>query len=346
MLLSLALSVLACVPQAGRAPASGLRTELGALALREATSAELEAGLQRLGREGTLGDIELAVMLAARIEEPQLDGQLPRGERALRDAASAVFARHALKLPRLGTLLGERGQPWRATLIAAVGDSRTPQAVARLGEWLGQADDNVRDTVAALSQAARSLQGPFDERARAAVRSLLDRPGRPGHREAVLCVGWLEDDEALDALLDLLRSAHPGLAKDAQWSLGRITGAHFGSDPVAWRRWIADEREWRLEVLPGALDDLLGDNAGAQARALNEIARHRFPRHELATRLSARLSALDGDRFTCACAALGELGSSTAGEALRQASEQDRPENERLAAAGALARIAGRASRR
>lgn len=345
MLVALALSALACLPQAGRTPASGLRVELGALALREATGQELETGLQRIGREGTLADIELAVLLAARIEEPVAGSETPRGAQALRASASAVFARHAVKLPRLGSLLGERAQPWRGALIAAIGDSRTPQAVARLGEWLAIAGEDTRDTVAALSHAARGMQGPFDERARTAVRALLDRPGRAGYREAVLCAGWLEDDEATDALLDLLRSAHPGLAKDARWSLERITGVQLGPDALAWRRWLAEERDWRLEFLPGALDDLLGEDVSAQARALNEIVRHRFPRHELAQRLAGRLGALDGDRFRCACAALGELRSGTASEALRQVSEQDRPEPERLAAQAALTRIAAPASR-
>ena len=345
MLVALALSALACLPQVGRTPASGLRVELGALALREATGQELETGLQRIGCEGTLIDIELAVMLAARIEERVADSETTRGTQALRAAASAVFARHAIKLPRLGSLLGERAQPWRGALIAAIGDSRTPQAVARLGEWLAIEGEDTRDTVAALSHAARGMQGPFEERTRTAVRALLDRPGRAGYREAILCAGWLEDDEATDALLDLLRSGHSGLAKDARWSLERITGVQLGPDALTWRRWLAEERDWRLEFLPGALDDLLGEDVSAQARALNEIVRHRFPRHELAQRLAGRLGALDGERFRCACAAWGELRSVTASEALRQVSDQDRPTPERLAAQAALARIASPASR-
>jgi len=346
MLASLAIFALACLPQTGRASAAELRVELGALALREATSAELDAGLQRIGREGALADIELAVMLAARIEEPSLDTGTSRGAELLRKATSQVFERHALKLPRIGALLGERAEPWRGALLAAVGDSRTPQAIARLGEWLAQGGSDTRETVAALAHAARGMQGPFDERACRAVRSLLDRPGRAGHREAVLCVGWLEDEQATDALLDLLRSAHPGLARDAQWSLERITGAHFGADALAWRRWLGEERAWRLEVLPAALDDLLDDHAAVQARALNDIVRHRFPRHELAERLSNRLGALDGDVFQSACAALGSMGSGVAKEALRQVGTQERPERERAAAEAALAKLVEPASRR
>ena len=346
MLASLALAVLALVPQVGRAPSSDLRVELGALAVREAEPAEFEAGLQRIGREGALADVELAILLAARMDEPSTETEASRGAELLREAASRVFARHARQLPRIGALLGQRAQPWRGALLAAVGDSRTPQAVARLGEWLAQGGDDARETVAAIAHAARGMQAPFDERACRAVRSLLDRPGRAGHREAVLCAGWLEDDQAIDALLELLRGAHPGLARDAQWSLERITGSRLGADPLAWRRWLGDEREWRLEVLPGALDDLLDDDAASQARALNEIARHRFPRHEIAGALSSRLAALDGDVFSCACAALGNLGSSVAREALQQASSQVRTEAELLAAAAALARIAEATSRR
>lgn len=345
MLAALVLSALACLPQAGRTPASDLRVELGALALRESTKDELELGLQKLGREGTLADLELAVLLAVRIEELEPASESPHAAPALRAAASAIFQRHAIKLPRLGALLGERAAPWRAALLGAVGDSRTPEAVARLGEWLTVSSEDTRGTVAALSHAARGMQGPFDERARAAVRALLDRPGRAGYREAILCAGWLEDDEATEALLDLLRSAHQGLAKDARWSLERITGVQLGSDALAWRRWLSEERDWRLEVLPTALDDLLADDSSTQARALNEIARHRFPRHELAQRLAGRLGALDGDRFVGACAALGELRSGTASEALRHVSEQDRPEREQLAAHAALARLVPPASR-
>ncbi|MBM3991158.1 MAG: hypothetical protein FJ298_09135 [Planctomycetes bacterium] len=346
MLASLTLAALSLVCQVGRASASELRSELGALALREVPRAELEAGLQRIGRAGALADVELAVLLAARIDEPLLDDPTPRGAQLLRAATARLFERHALKLPRLGALLGERANPWRATLLAAVGDSRTPEAVARLGEWLAQGGEDTRETVAAIAHAARGMHGPFDERATFAVRSLLDRPGRAGHREAVLCVGWLEDEQAIDALLDLLRGSHAGLARDAQWSLERITGARLGSEASAWRRWLSEEREWRLEVLPVALDELLESDAAVQARALNEIARHRFPRHEIAERLSNRLAALDGDVFVCACAALGDMGSAAALDSLRAVSAQERSEEERRSAMAALARVGEAPSRR
>ena len=332
MLAPLAIALLALVaPQhSPRASNSELRASLGALVLREATASELEQGLARIGREGTLAEVELAVMIAARIpsEIDELGQTSTPGARLLTASLRDVFRRHAVKLPRVASVIGERSEPWASALIAAYGDSATPQAVARLGEWLASGPEDASGAVLALSAAARSQQGPFDSRARASVRALLDRPGRPGHREAVLALGWLDDDESVDELCELLRSAHPGIADDARWSLERITGARFGRDALAWRRWLSEERDWRLERLPGLLDQLYDANRGAAARALNELARHQFPRHELAARLAERMDALDGDLLGCACGALAQLRSAAAIPALRELLEQGRPEAE------------------
>lgn len=341
MLATLAIAVLALLApqQNSRTSNSELRASLGALVLREATASELEQGLARLAREGTLGEVELAVMIAARIpsEPDDLGTASTSGPRLLTASLRDVFRRHAVKLPRVATVVGERSEPWAGALIAAYGDSATPQAVARLGEWLASGPENASGAVLALSAAARTQQGPFDARARATVRALLDRPGRSGHREAVLALGWLDDDESVDELCELLRSGHAGIADDARWSLERITGARFGRDALVWRRWLSQERDWRLERLPGLLDQLHDTNRGAAALALNELARHQFPRHELAARLSERIGALDGDLLGCACGALAQLRSTAAIPALRELLEQDRPEGEHAELSATLA---------
>jgi hypothetical protein len=332
MLASLAIALLTLlVPQQGsRGSNSELRANLGALVLREATASELEQGLARIAREGTLADVELAVMIAARFpqEIDELGTPSSACPRLLTASLRDVFRRHAVKLPRVATVVGERSEPWVGALIAAYGDSATPQAVSRLGEWLASGPDDLSAAVLALTAAARAQSGPFDERARANVRILLDRPGRAGYREAVLALGWLEDEAAVEELCDLLQSGHRGIADDARWSLERITGVRLGRDALAWRRWLAEERDWRLERLPGLLDQVHDVSRDSVALALNEIARHQFPRHELSARLSERLGALDGDLLGCACGTLAQLRSTAAIPALRELLQQGRPEAE------------------
>lgn len=291
-----------------------VREELRALTLGDADEARLRSGLELLGATLELADLDLALALAARFptdpEEPPESAHA--GLVPLRAAAAELFARHAEHLPRAAALLGELPEPYVSALISALGESRTPQALGRLGEWLARGNGREPELVNAIALGARGMRGPFDLRTREAVRARLDEEGARGFREAVLCTGWLEDEGATYQLARLLRSPHPGVRADAVWSLQRITGARHGTDPLRWARWLAAERDWRAQHMPRLLEQLSGPSAVARAAALNELARHRFPRHELAEGIAAGLIYLEGPLFVSACEVLRQLGSAAA----------------------------------
>lgn len=80
--------------------------------------------------------------------------------------------------------------------------------------------------------------------------------------------------------------------------LRRITGARIGTDAPRRRlRFLAEERDWRAARLPELLDQLGGSDTKASGAALNELARHRFPRHLIAAAVGQRIEALEGTQF-------------------------------------------------
>ncbi len=299
----------------------GVRSELSTLCGARPSRVEIRGALALLGALGELSDLTLALELAAGAPPatPREDAEADTDDLGLRDCAAALFRRHADTASALRSAIERAPAEHRPLLVAALGASRTYAAVEVLGNWLLRERRERLGLVRALAESARALPPPFDERACAGLRDSLDHADAPEFREAILCVGWLEDAGSVGELVSLLRSPHPGVSADALWSLRRITGARIGTDAPRWQRFLAEERDWRAARLPELLDQLGGSDTKASGAALNELARHRFPRHEIAAAVGQRIEALEGTQFLSACGLLGQLGSRAALEALARA---------------------------
>lgn len=277
-------------------------------------------GLEVLASAGTLEDLELALSLAATFPlVPGPDGDPcadPDVVDRLRASAAALFAREPDGLVHARSSIERCPAAWAPALVAALGESRTPQGLALLVELLSSGTSNASDAVAAIATAAQGLAPPFDPNVGDAVRWTLERETPGTFRQAVICVGWLEDERSAALLLGHLEHPSAGVRADALWSLRRITGTRLEGDPERWRRWLDAEERWRAEQLPALLSELETGQPAELAKALNEILRHSFPRHEIARELASRLERLDGAAFTAACDALAVLGSRAAVPAL------------------------------
>ena len=305
----------------------GVRSELSTLAGARPARDQVRSALALLGALGELRDLELALQLEASAA-PEPAHENPDAERddlGLRACATELFRRHAEPAHELRSSIERAPADRRDLLVAALGSSHTYPGVTVLGEWLLRERKNRPALVRALAESARALPPPFDERTCAGLRQSLERADAPEFREAILCAGWLEDAGAVGELVSLLRSAHPGVSADALWSLRRITGARIGTDAPRWQRFLAEERDWRATRLPELLDQLGGRDPKLSGEALNELARHRFPRHEIAACVGARLDGLEGAQFRSACGLLGQLGSRAALEPLTRAQQERRP---------------------
>lgn len=311
----------------------GVRSELSALGGGRPSRAETRGALALLGAIGELQDLSLALTLAASAAPatPHEDAEAETDDLGLRDCAAELFRRHAETANALRSAIERAPAENRPLLIAALGASRTYAAVEVLGGWLLRERAERLVLVRALAESARALPPPFDERACVGLRDSLDHADAPEFREAILCVGWLEDAGSVGELVSLLRSHHPGVSADALWSLRRITGARIGTDAPRWQRFLAEERDWRAADLPDLLDQLGGSDLKASGAALNELARHRFPRHEIAAAVGQRIEALEGAQFLSACGLLGQLGSRAALEPLARAATSHRSAAEQRA---------------
>lgn len=320
-----------------RSSLPSVRNELTALANAKPSPSETRGALALLGALGELADLPLALELAQSAPPPQASeepGEEP-DDLGLRACATELFRRHSESADALRSAIEHAPGEQRALLVSALGSSRTYAAVEVLGGWLRRERTDRLPLVRALSDSARALPPPFDERACAGLRDSLEHADAPEFREAILCLGWLEDAGSVGELAALLRTPHPGVSADALWSLRRITGARIGTDAPRWQRFLAEERDWRAVRLPELLDQLGGRDPKASGAALNELARHRFPRHEIAAAVGQRLEALEGAQFLSACGLLGQLGSRAALEPLARAASSRRSAAEQRAIADA-----------
>lgn len=323
-----------------------VRSELTTLASARPTRENARSALTVLAALGELKDLTLALELAGNAPPaPPAEVGDELDDLGLRACATEIFRRHAEPADALRSAIERAPAEQRELLVAALGASHTYSAVTLLGTWLLRERGPRTALVRALGQSVRALPAPFDERACAGLRESLEHADAPEFREAVLCVGWMEDAGAVGSLVPLLRSPHAGVREDALWSLRRITGARIGADVPRWQRFVADERDWRATQLPDLLDELGGADARASGAALNELVRHRFPRHEIAAAVGARLRALEGAQFVSACGLLGQLGSRAALEPLARAAQERRPAAEQRALADARKRLLGQGQR-
>ncbi|MCC7014671.1 MAG: hypothetical protein IT454_19070 [Planctomycetes bacterium] len=301
------------------------------------STGDLARVLALIGAVGTLEDLPLAVEFAATWppDEVELDiQQATLAEAATRELAlaiSGVLARTSARFPSLEDVVGRCPGLATGAVIDAFARCERREALAALARALPSATEHASQIVSAISRAARRVAAPHDAATLRAVRALLDQPQRSGFREALICVGWLEDEESAERLVELLEHPSPGVRVDALWSLRAVTGARFKADAKKWAQWIGGERVWANSRLPSLLEELEQTDAVETSNALNELLRHSFPRHVLAEALARRLGRLQPEAFTAACAALAHLDSRAALPALESLDLGARSESERTA---------------
>jgi len=262
----------------------------------------------------------------------------------LERTARAVVTREGKRgCEALRAVYDEAGEALKPHWIRALGDVGSEHALELLGSWVGRPGEPSITLVQEISRAAARLEPPFDEGLRASVRACLSDGSPALRREAALAVGRLSDDESLPLLVTLLEG-DSGPRRNAWWALKAITGLSFREDARPWSRWVAAEQAWWRERSAPALAGLRSSDEATVAAAVQEIAAHRFRRHELALELSAIAGEGSPDRARLVCSALVQLGSPASRKALEAFLEHDDIGVRRSAATG-LRAIRGSAER-
>ncbi len=292
-----------------------LRAQLIELSGANAAPERIAGALSVLGEVGEARDLNFALQLALSTPRAPADGDVDTFEEldptsaALRAALASIVRRCKPQPSVLNALIAAGTNAYTPVVVEAFAASGVREAVDLLAELLRANYGRRAATVIALGRAALATPPPFEQRACAAVRALLDHPDADGFREAVICVGRLDDEGAAARLVELLDADDAGVRADAHWSLRRITGARFSMQRAHWSRWLHDESQWWSERAPDLFDALDSADARESATALNELLRHRFPRHELAPALAKSLPQLEGAAFDAVCVAIAQLGS-------------------------------------
>lgn len=221
----------------------------------------------------------------------------------------------------------------RVAALDALAECSRPAAMPVLAARLDDQPDLRPAVLARIGALAQRIEQPPDPRTAAEVRALLDDARTHVRREAALCAGRLEDAEAAERLIELLEARERAEREAAHWALRRISRLGFSDDPRPWRLWLADEVRWRQERWPQCRT-ALADPRGADAwAALDEAARRRLHRDELA-RAVVEMGGVEGELALRRVQVLGALASRAGLDFLRECLEHgDGPL--RQAAAGA-----------
>ncbi len=140
--------------------------------------------------------------------------------------------RWALAGEKLARLLAHRSPEIRWRALAPIA-SASPEVAASIGELC--ADSNWMVRLEALDALAR-LHSPLCV-AKATVA--LGDSSRAVRQSAIRALGAARDDQAIDPLIQCLRTERGVLVTELASALRRVTGKDLGVEPAAWESWRA-----------------------------------------------------------------------------------------------------------
>ncbi len=144
----------------------------------------------------------------------------------------------------------------------------------------------------------------------------------------------------VDAAVAALDSPHAGVRRAAHGVLCDWSGQQFPPDARPWKLWLAAERKWRDEVMPGLVTGVSSRNVGRSVVALRTLGHHRLFRDTFVVEVAAALERSEDAVAAAACDALASLGARE--RAMRLASLLNDPSaNVRTAAHRALRSLTG-----
>ena len=293
-----------------RAALRDLALEVGARATQHAASTAERTELARHGLDlcalaGTEREMELVVALATPAEGAPVDEVL--GAR-LQLAVSSILTRCPPAYAELEAALASMPLPILSRALAAVGSQDSPRALGLLPAFL---DRDAKFDIAVMSHLSRLAArhpGVLDDSQIGSLRTRLWAVEAAVRRQAAEALGWLEDEQSVGPLLDLLIDESRGVQRSAHWALGRITGLTMEVGDPRWRTWHESELVWWEERAQAVRHDLASRSAEEVIAALHELSLHRLHATELAQWIEPLASDHRPAVASRACSALGAFG--------------------------------------
>jgi|GEM_PF-2634819 len=225
-------------------------------------------------------------------------------------------------------------------VVRAVGLARDSRGLALLADVISWTSEHERLIAAQVPLLGPSNDVDVNRRLASSLLPLLRSDSKEDAQAACLALGHLEGFEVVSDLIELLGDERPGTAATAHHALRTLTGKQLVQDARPWRRWLKEEQRWMREARAHEITLISANDELLARKALREIARHRYERHDLAMAVSPTLFDESEELRVLAAGVLHDLGSRWGAHDLRLALE-DPSEAVRTAAHAALVRIAG-----
>ena len=223
----------------------------------------------------------------------------------------------------LGNLL-ERGVPssfelsqlYRAahlslvpSILECVGQRPSEDHLLMLSDCLGSVPEADSLVLAEIGQQAKFLHHPIEVISRERVRSYLQNKSAGLLVGGILAAEQMEDTGAIRELTRLLTHEDRNVKERALIALKSISTEQLGRDPEAWNEWHASAQAWWNERAPTLMREVEDPSASIASRAVLELSKHRFFRHQLAEPVARGLNHSESEVVILTCATLGHLGS-------------------------------------
>lgn len=253
------------------------------------------ATLACLAEVGGAGDLELAMALSAADSELAVS------------ALTAILAREPEALAPLAARVLRLEAPVATCLVRAVGALRSDAALQWLGALLAfQAPELELGLLSAIEACARGARS--NDETRREVREHLWSDDPQVLRKAAATSALLQDDEALERLVDLLEHPTDFVAASALRALRTISGRSFPAEPETWQRWLERENAWFERHAPYAFADLVRGRRDRAIAAARQLAQRRVQRRGVSQELGVLLESGEALLRRAGCEALGQLG--------------------------------------
>ena len=296
------------------------------------------AAMELLGAHGRRKDLSMLLQWTAPEGGPKL---VPRELRsAFADALGDMLDHDPGVLGAMPDFYWVAPDALLPSILSALGERPSAESLWAIVSVLGRVPAADALVLAEVGHIGGLVRHPIDKQVCERVRRYLTMDERAVLIEAIVAAGRLEDGEAVPQLIELLEDADGNVRDRAHEALKLITGAHHGPNPKLWQDWHREEKNWWRTEAPDQLSDVRDGIPALASRAILELSRRRYFRHQIAVELTHGLERQGVDLVVLTCAALGSLGSSLSVPYLLD-SLQHRSLEVRQAAYLALCRITG-----
>jgi hypothetical protein len=242
----------------------------------------LDDRLRAIGLVGEVGQADsFLALLELASDISSMDYKKPRVKRAVEGAMAELLERDARAMRVLELRLRSIDPRVLESTAWALGEIRGSDSLRLLERMTGSNKELDVAVLQALASWDSWAPEALDDSCADLAFEFLSASDPDARRHAAIALGNLCCVASTPALLALLHDPDRRVQRSATWSLQRISGLKFSTDPQRWQRWYEREQAWFKEN-KSIVGRFTGESdAGQVGRLLQQAARHPLFRREL-----------------------------------------------------------------